>query len=338
MRRQLGLSERRSVAQNGRRPRNSPEDKPIDTSESRGAGDPEYPPPNRKPFCICVVFRGSDAALLTECYVEISCPRFSMAFESRSAPSSSLPAQNMNFFNPIKTHSTLFATGAAMLLLAGAATAPAQAAGYSKVSSGMYNGKTYEVWKKDMGTLTWTDAKNYAISTLGAPLVSFNTQAENNFVATLIQDASLYTAATSPPAVANNYVGPYIGLQRLGNSGPNVGWQWLDGTPLALSDALWANWYAPAMQPDAMDGDNVGLFYNGSNGTLYPTGGMAGFPSSWGDVFDGATLAGGGANPYLANSFVIEKVPGPLPVLGALAAFRMSRRLRRRSSVAVRSI
>jgi hypothetical protein len=248
----------------------------------------------------------------------------------------------MNFFNPIKTHSTLFATGAAMLLLAGAATAPAQAAGYSKVSSGMYNGKTYEVWKKDMGTLTWTDAKNYAISTLGAPLVSFNTQAENNFVATLIQDASLYTAATSPPAVANNYVGPYIGLQRLGNSGPNVGWQWLDGTPLKSTDALWLNWNLTAGQPDGMNGDNAALFYNGNNGSPMPPVGQSGYPTVWGDVYDGGTILVGpdatGPNPYLANSFVIEKVPGPLPVLGALAAFRMSRRLRRRSSVAVRSI
>jgi hypothetical protein len=244
----------------------------------------------------------------------------------------------VNFFKSVKSRLTFFSTGAAMLLLAGAATAPAQAAGYTKVNTGSLGSHTYEVWKKDSGTLTWTEAKNYAASMLGGLLVSINTQAENDYVATLIEDASLYTAATSPPAVENNYVGPYIGLQRLGSSGPTVGWQWLDGTPLILADPLWANWYAPAMQPDAMDGDNVGLFYNGSNGTLYPTGAMAGFPSSWGDVFDGATLAGGGANPYLANSFVIEKVPGPLPVLGALAAFRMSRRLRRRSSVAVRSI
>jgi hypothetical protein len=70
--------------------------------------------------------------------------------------------------------------------------------------------------------------------------------------------------------------------------------------------------------------------------------GQSGYPTVWADVYDRGTILVGpdapGPNPYLANSFVIEKVLGPLPVLGALAAFRMSRRLRRRSSVAVRSI
>jgi hypothetical protein len=90
--------------------------------------------------------------------------------------------------------------------------------------------------------------------------VSINTQAENDYVASLIQDASLYTAATSPPAVVNNYVGPYFGLQRLGSSGPTVGWQWLDGTPLKSTDALWLNWNLTAGQPDGMNGDNAALF------------------------------------------------------------------------------
>jgi hypothetical protein len=242
----------------------------------------------------------------------------------------------MNFFKPIKSHSTFFATCGAVLLSASAATAPAQAAGYTKVNSGTDNGKTYEVWKKDLGTLTWTDAKNYASSMLGGPLVSINTQGENDFVATLIKYDSIYTDSNSP---LNNFVGPYIGLQRSsGSTGPTNGWSWLDGTSLNPTDPLWTNWYAAANQPDASSGDNVGLFYNGSNGTLFPTGGVAAFPTSWGDVYDGVDLPLGGANPYLANSFVIEKVPGPLPVLGALAAFRISRRLRRRSTAVVRSI
>jgi hypothetical protein len=196
--------------------------------------------------------------------------------------------------------------------------------------------------KKNSGTLTRSDAKNYAASILGSALVSINTQAENDYVASLIQDASLYTAATSPPAVVNNYVGPYFGLQRLGSSGPTVGWQWLDGTPLKSTDALWLNWNLTAGQPDGMNGDNAALFYNGNNGSPMPPLGQSGYPTVWADVYDRGTILVGpdapGPNPYLANSFVIEKVPGPLPVLGALAAFRMSRRLRRRSSVAVRSI
>ena len=247
----------------------------------------------------------------------------------------------MNFFKPIKTSPVFFATFGAVLLSAGAVSAPGQAAGFTKVSSGIYDGRTYEVWKKDSGTLIWTDAKNYASSMLGGPLVSINTQGENDYVATLIQDASLYMAATSPPSVADNFVGPYIGLQRSsGSTGPTNGWSWLDGTALNPTDPLWANWFPsqPVNQPDASDGDNVGLFYNGSNGTLFPDGGTAAFPTTWGDVYDGAMLPGGGANPFLANSFVIEIVPGPLPVLGALAAFRVSRRLRRRSSAAERNI
>ncbi len=264
-----------------------------------------------------------------------------LGFRSLSDPAVRLFSQLdqvMNFFKPIPTSSTLFATCGAMLLLVGAATAPAQAAGYTKVNSGSLGSHTYEVWKKDTGTLTWTDAKNYAASMLGGALVSINTQAENDYVATLIQNASLYTAATSPP----DYVGPYIGLQRLGSSGPTVGWQWLDGTPLTSSDPLWSNWNSMASQPDGMNGDNAALYYNGNNGSSMPLVGQPGFPTVWGDVYDGVMITTGpgspGPNLYLANSFVIEKVPGPLPVLGALAAFRVSRRLRRRSSVAVRSI
>ena len=252
----------------------------------------------------------------------------------------------MHFFKPIKTASTLVATCGATLLVATVTTAPAQAASYTKVNSGTFNGHLYEVWKQDSGTLTWSTAQNVAATMLSGSLVSINSQAENNFVAGLIQDPSLYTAATSLPA--NNYVGPYIGLQRIGAVGtppavdPTIGWQWLDGTPLTAADPLWSNWNALAGQPDLMNGDNVALFYNGNNGSSNPPVGQAGYPTVWGDIYNGTTLVvgpgSGNPNPYLANSFVIERVPGPLPVMGAFVGFRLSRRLRRRTSEAARNI
>ena len=245
----------------------------------------------------------------------------------------------MDFLKKIKPRPPLLGASGALVVAASFAATPAQAM-FTKVNSGVFNGTYYQVWKKDSGTLTWTEAKTYAETTLLSKLVSLNTNAENTFVSSLIQDPQVYTAATNAPA--NNYVGPYIGAFRTGSGPATVGWQWVDGTPLTTSSPTWVNWANFASQPDMTNGDNVALYYNGNNGSPTPPVGQPGYPTTWGDVFDGSTISTGpgspGPNPYLANSFIIEFAPGPLPVMGALVGFRFSRRLRRRTNAAVRNV
>lgn len=197
-----------------------------------------------------------------------------------------------------------------------------------KVKTGALNGIRYDVYRS--GTpITWTGAKAYAESVLKVKLASIRDAATNQLISSLIGDPSLWrnVGTTSP-----NYIGPYIGLQQApGSSEPNGGWIWQDGTSISS----YQNWFFN--QPDNQNGDNVGIFYNGAS-TALPN-------SQWGDVFDGARLPSGpGAwspNPFLANSFVVQyedmvmspssNVPGPLPLMGALAGYRWSRSLRRRS-------
>jgi len=247
----------------------------------------------------------------------------------------------MDFLKKIKPRPPLLAATGVLIAAASFAATPAQAT-FTKVNSAVFNGNYYQVWKKESGTLTWTEAKTYAETTLLSKLVSLNTNAENAFVSSLIQDPQLYTAATNFPP--NNYLGPYIGAFRTGSGPATVGWQWVDGTPLTTSSPTWVNWASFASQPDMANGDNVALYYNGNNGSPNPPVGIAGYPTTWGDVFDGANILTGpgtpppAPNPYLANSFIIEFAPGPLPVMGALVGFRFSRRLRRRTNAAARSV
>ncbi|MFM8275985.1 MAG: C-type lectin domain-containing protein [Cyanobium sp.] len=231
----------------------------------------------------------------------------------------------MNFPTRIPTRHALAAAMSTAVLFGGAAFATPT---YTLISSGSLNRSTYEVWMRD-SVLTWSEASNYANNTLKARLVSINSVTENDFVASLIGDPRLYTNAW-PGGPTSEYLGPYIGLKRNGPTtgvvNPNVGWQWVDGTSLTQSDPLWNLWFNvgnPGGQPDAMHGDNVALYYNTTASNV----------TTWGDVYDGATFLpqyGGGSNMFLANSFVIEKVPGPVPLMAAFAAFRWSRQLRRR--------
>jgi hypothetical protein len=206
----------------------------------------------------------------------------------------------------------------------------------TKVSSGVSNGILYEAYRSDF-MLTWSNALTYAKDVLGGGLVKIKDAATNAFVSSLIGDPSLWSDSGSP---ACNYIGPYIGLYQVaGSAEPDSGWYWDDGTPLEGYMNCFSN------QPDNYNGDNVGVFYNAFEQAV-PN-------SKWGDVFSLRTISEGpyspGPNPFLSNSFVFEQVlaprlksnvleraPGPLPVFGVLAAFRWSRRLRRRGSVSAR--
>jgi hypothetical protein len=167
--------------------------------------------------------------------------------------------------------------------------------------------------------------------------LSINSIDENNFVASLLADSHLFTDA-NPRRPNGEWVGPYIGLKHIGPTtrsvNSKVGWQWVDGTLLNASDPLsnlWFNVKIAGGQPDAQDGDYVGLFYNVTTSNVY----------TWGDVYNGSTFLpqyGGGPNNFLANSFVIERVPVPVPLMGGFAAFRWSRQLRRRRHLAERRV
>ncbi|MEB3361073.1 MAG: C-type lectin domain-containing protein [Synechococcaceae cyanobacterium] len=189
-----------------------------------------------------------------------------------------------------------------------------------KVASGISGGFLYEVYRSD-ALLPFSHAETYARIILGTKLAVIKDAAQNAFISSLITDPSLWVDSNSP---AYNYIGPYIGLYQLpGSAEHEAGWFWVDGTPLSG----YTNWFFN--QPDNYNDDNVGLFYNGYDKALPD--------SQWGDVVNGWNISVGpyspGRNPFLANSFVVQyprPVPGPLPLMAALAAFRCTRQLRRR--------
>lgn len=212
----------------------------------------------------------------------------------------------------IGRHKRLAGILGAALLLGGVASTPAHAA-ISLFDSFIFNNTRYSIFKSDM-KLTWSAARAFAQTLPNTDLVSINDAAENAAIAAKITDQSLWADAGMPPG---NYVGPYIGLHQVPPSAPALSWMWVDGSS-AVSPA-YTDWNTASGQPDGTGDENVGLFYNG----YYPPG-IFTPGSTWGNIADDSM------SPYLATSFVAETpVPGPLPVVGALAAFRFSRRLRR---------
>jgi hypothetical protein len=179
---------------------------------------------------------------------------------------------------------------------------PAAAGTITRHATTIYNGARYDAYLSTQ-PLSWSEARAHAQS-LGADLVSFNTEAENlEIFAQLGSNSQLWASSTG------GYVGPYIGLfQPAGSAEPTGNWQWVDGTPVS-----YINWYPG--QPDNYVGDDIAFLY--ANGTI---------GSSWGDSLDNNVL-------FTSSSFLTEgkaspTVPAPLPVLGLIAALGQARRLR----------
>lgn len=193
-------------------------------------------------------------------------------------------------------------------------------------SSLIYNGREYRVYLDSSGPLSWSDARVFAQSLgSGADLASINDAAENAAIfGNLVSDQALWTINGNAQPT-----GPYIGLfQIAGSSEPASGWGWVDGNILAGG---YSNWhpsqpddYTRNTFPGSSIGDNVGLFFS-----------LNGPASTWADTLDADTW-GSGPNPFRSTSFVVEmqqsvtEVPGPLPILGAFAAFGYSRKLKKR--------
>ena len=114
----------------------------------------------------------------------------------------------------------------ASVLLAGAAAAQSTQAVEWKVSEGG-NGHWYQV--RNVGPCTWFAARNLSVS-LGGHLVTITSQAEQDYVAALIQLAPNY----GEPASGRRW-GPWLGGYQDDKapdySEPNGGWRWVTGEP-----------------------------------------------------------------------------------------------------------
>lgn len=192
----------------------------------------------------------------------------------------------------------------------------AQALTINLYNSFTFGGSTYQTYLADQA-ITWTTARNYAQSLGGGyNLVSINSSAENAAIFSNINNAALWTQDVN---VATFFSGPWIGLFQQGQTcepgrpdqGICGGWQWVDGTtPYGTNYTQWG-----LGQPNnSAGGQNKGYFQNTASQIPAPT---------WGDLADNS-------NGNI-KSFVVEtNVPGPLPALGAVAAFGFSRKLRKR--------
>jgi hypothetical protein len=208
----------------------------------------------------------------------------------------------------------------ALAITLGMGMAPAAQA-YTQVTSFTYDGKSYAAYTSPT-EITWTEARNYALS-INADLVSLNTEAENSAVFAQIGYSifpDLWKLLPFPNS-NSDYVGPYIGLYQPVGSDLTTGWQWVDNTSLSYTTG-WAGG-----EPNNGDNvENVALYFNKS--------------SQWADVYDCATKSDPCSsnnspvvNRFLSKSLIVEfnKVPGPAPVLGGMAAMGWARRLRRRT-------
>jgi hypothetical protein len=199
----------------------------------------------------------------------------------------------------------------------------AQALTISIYNSFNFGSSKYRTYLADQ-PISWTQARNYAL-TLGGDydLVSVNSTEED--IAIFYQigptlNRTLWGTGILCCGGGEYLAGPWIGLfQPHGSTEPAGSWQWVDGTSLTSNG--YSNWL-PGMPNNSLGGDNFGNILAFSS--LYQWG--------WNDAIDNAVIEFNGTGPVLA--FVVEDetngAPGPLPALGAAAAFGFSRQLRNR--------
>jgi len=124
------------------------------------------------------------------------------------------------------------------LLRACAPIAVIQAAHAQQIASAVWdvgsggNGHRYDLHRVD-GGITWEAARDAALAA-GGTLATCTTNAENAFVAALVDDLQVWTLAAN-----GRSIGPWIGgFQPPGSVEPAGGWQWLTGEP--WTDTNWA--------------------------------------------------------------------------------------------------
>ena len=192
------------------------------------------------------------------------------------------------------------------------AEAPAPDLAFTLANSFSFGGSSYRAYYANRA-ISLTEARNQALSLGGGyGLASINSQAENAEIFAKIGNPSLWNGGT-----AYSGGGPWIGLyQPDGSPQPAGGWQWVNGTS-ALSPN-YNNW-SPG-QPDNMSVSGIQIE---GYGQFIGDGG-------WNDLEDIITEPS--LTQYQPVGFLAEApaAPGPLPIFGAAAAFRFSRKLRKR--------
>jgi len=127
-------------------------------------------------------------------------------------------------------------------------TASAQATWWSPQLGG--NGHYYEAVLATGDGIDWTDAQADA-SARGGYLATPTSQAENDFIFSLIQDPSYWFEQST------GGLGPWLGgLQPDGSAEPLGGWQWLSGEPWRFT--AWE-----LGEPNNLNGDESRLQYLG---------------------------------------------------------------------------
>ena len=240
--------------------------------------------------------------------------------------SSPSPSAKVSSFNPDRRNrwASLDKPALGIALAIGVLTAgQAQALTVSIYNSFNFGSSKYRTYLADE-PISWTQARNYAL-TLGGDydLVSVNSTEENIAIFNKIDptlNGILWGIGILCCGGGEYLTGPWIGLfQPPGSTEPAGNWQWVDGTSLTSNG--YSNWL-PGMPNNSLGGDNFGNILAFSS--LYQWG--------WNDAIDNAAIEFNGTGPVLA--FVVEDevngAPGPLPALGAAAAFGFSRQLRKR--------
>jgi hypothetical protein len=246
----------------------------------------------------------------------LNTPRFS---------SPSFSAKGSTFSARIRCSSLTKSALLAAMAVGALAAGQSQALTISIYNSFNFGGSGYRTYLADQ-LIPWTTAYNYATGLGGTwNLVSINNEAENAAIFNQIDTASLWSGI----------VGPYIGLfQPNGNTEPAGGWRWVDGTL-----ASYTNWHPVEPNNGAICSNVTGVNNCDSvGGFIYRSLGGIWYDASIGPTtftVNGFPVSNPGnlREANLSYSFVVEgppEVPGPLPILGALAAFGTSRKLRKR--------
>ena len=162
------------------------------------------------------------------------------------------------------------------------------------------NGHLYEAIAVPQ-PITWS-AANIAAQSAGGYLVTITSQAENNFVFSLIDDPIYWYSGY-------NLRGPWTGgYQPPGSPEPDGGWSWVTGEPFVYSN--WADGL-----PNEFNNNNENRIHFGNKPYRTPT---------WNDVPE---------NFSEIKAYVVE-IPEPATVLllslGSLALLRKQRQTNRR--------
>ncbi len=176
------------------------------------------------------------------------------------------------------------------------------------------NGHSYQVVATGQQT-SWAEADAAAIAA-GGYLATITSQAENDFVYSLLTDPQdWFTETTAPYRV----YGPWLGAVKLpGSSDPSANWTWVTGEPW-----VYTNWSVATGEPNNYEGigeDRACFWYMGDTYNTAPV---------WDDASGSNSICG------WPQSYVIEYAPVPEPAtlallplaLGAAAFYRKPRKV-----------